>query len=751
MPSARMTSWPLPIAAMKNAPATKNTRFKFAASAARKKTLAMHKRLLPLLLASLTFSAQANAADVGKPIVSRVSANEAFVVGGAFDAFADGPRVCAKAITLGVFACGDPALVVEERPEYTDALWFVAPADTKELPLRDGLVRARFDLGKAPDTSLLLRAQVDSKSPEQMTALGLSFEAKKVVVHRWTDGLVREMGVGVREDFRGRSVEVVATLAGPSVVFVVTDASTLAPVATLVVNDDGASTGTVGIRVAKGQSSDGGLQTLSIVNASAAPSKDAASATIAGQRRMVLVEGDSPKGLPADLRSLLVPADDKGALAAVGSPYELARLRRHGVVLKGETADFGYKWLDEQTRLTLDQPIERAEVPDGYLDSKHVEALLQAYEKAFPDLARVIEIGRTHRGRPILALKISDNVGVDEKEPAVLLNGGHHGLELISTTVMLDAIDQILTRYKRRDRSVRRWVNGLEIFVVPLVNPDGADLFLHHTTFGGRKNGRPLDGASDADDPDQGVDLNRNYPFQWGTLDEIGSRSWPAHYRYRGPAAASEPEVKALMTLTRTNAFAASLSYHSWATRILVPYTIPGVKNRRDDEAWAIADALAKQMPRQPSGRRFKARRLLYPVDGTDQDWFRHEIGTLALLVEVALHNPVGAQKESTVAASRNSWRYILERTLRGPTLTVEVVDEDGRPVVARVDVLESRPINGEQWQTREKDGLYHRLLAEPGRYRVRVGDGDAAQTKRVWVGARGGSVRFVVATSNPH
>lgn len=733
------------IAAMKDARATKSTRCKFGESGGRHPTMAMCKRFLGVLVTAAIAAAPAQADDVGAPIVSRVSATETFVVGGKADAFARGPRVCATSVELGRFQCASDRLVVEERPKYTDALWFADPSAIDGLPLRDGLVRARIALGKAPDTSVLVRAQVPSNDTEKMTALGLSFEAKKAVVHRWTDGLVREMGVGIREDFRGRTVEVLVNVAGPSVVFVVTDAESLAPLATLVVNDDGAAAGTIGIRVAKGQSDDGGVASLSFANAAAQTSAQ----TVAGQRRMALVDVAPPRDLPSELRSLFVPVDDKDAFAVVGSPSDLARLRRRGVALKDETADFGYKWLDEETRQTLAHPIEDAKVPAGYIDSHHLEALLRAYEKAHPEIARVVEIGRSHRGRPLLALKISDNVGVDEQEPAVLLNGGHHGLELISTTVMLDAIDQLLSRYGK-DRNIRRWVDGLEIFVVPLVNPDGADLFLHHTTFGGRKNGRPLGGNSERNDPDQGVDLNRNYPFHWGTLDEIGSRSWPAHYRYRGPAAASEPEVQALMTLTRENGFAAALSYHSWATRILVPYTIPGVKNRPDDEAWTVAEAMAKKMPRQPSRRTFRARRLLYPVDGTDQDWFRHEVGTLALLVEVALHNPTGAQKRSTVLASRDSWRFILERTLRGPTLTVEVVDESGRPVVAPVDVLESLPINGERWQTRKKDGLYHRLLAKPGRYRVRVGEGDAAQTKSVRVGPRGGSARFVVAPAPP-
>ena len=69
-------------------------------------------------------------------------------------------------------------------------------------------------------------------------------------------------------------------------------------------------------------------------------------------------------------------------------------------------------------------------------------------------------------------MKISDNPEDDESEPAVLLNGSHHASELLSVEYPLDAAAYLLENYAR-DRQVKRWVNDLEIWVVPMVNPDG--------------------------------------------------------------------------------------------------------------------------------------------------------------------------------------------------------------------------------------------------------------------------------------
>ena len=52
-------------------------------------------------------------------------------------------------------------------------------------------------------------------------------------------------------------------------------------------------------------------------------------------------------------------------------------------------------------------------------------------------------------GRPLLALKISDHPERDEDEPAVLLNGSHHGNELLPVEFTLDAVQQLLEGYAR--------------------------------------------------------------------------------------------------------------------------------------------------------------------------------------------------------------------------------------------------------------------------------------------------------------
>jgi murein peptide amidase A len=111
-------------------------------------------------------------------------------------------------------------------------------------------------------------------------------------------------------------------------------------------------------------------------------------------------------------------------------------------------------------------------------------------------------IGHSVKGRPIVAYRVGDPASSNR----VVVMSTMHGDE--------PATRRILTSL----RDGRR-VHGIDLWLVPVVNPDG----LARDT---RKNAR-------------GVDLNRNYPYRWADLDG----------RYEsGRQAGSEPETRALMT-----------------------------------------------------------------------------------------------------------------------------------------------------------------------------------------------------------
>ena len=636
----------------------------------------------------------------------------------------------------GRFTTEAGVLRLVEAAPFGESIWL--PTTT----IASGVVRARLVVGTNLESAVLVRAALDDKTGELHTGLGVGVEQGKLRLLRWEHGVPRYLGADANVAgalVAGSALELVVVLAGPVVSATVYDGATLLPRAQLVVHDRGSLAGRVGWRVGKTQDGGSGLSLLAVGRSEDALAL-AASDEGAGAERLVVFPAVQREHLPWDLRDRVVAIESDGArdvAVLVTDPLGAERALRAGITPVRSKAQMPWKYLDPALREHLGKPPTRTaagfRVDESYKDAAMVEALLKGYAERYPALTYLLEIGRSHDGRPIWALKISDHARSEEDESAVLLDGAHHGGELMSTELVLDAMQQLLERY-HKDARVTAWVDGLEIWCVPLVNVDGNARYIHETRDYDRKNGRDIEGDGDVDGWD-GVDLYRNYPVRWGGLGEVGSRSNPFHYRYRGPSAGSEPEVQAMMQLAERERFVASIDFHTNATKILVPYTDPSMKNPANNEAWTIAEEIAAQLPVQVNGERYRVAKNLYPVDGTAQDWLRFFHGTVALLVEGPTNNPLpyGKTRTPAVVGTRPTWQLLLDRVRAGPGVSGFVRDVDGKAVVAEVIVVEQQPVEGERWTSRPRDGRYARLLYAAGRYTVRVhADGYDEVTRQV-------------------
>ena len=381
----------------------------------------------------------------------------------------------------------------------------------------------------------------------------------------------------------------------------------------------------------------------------------------------------------------------------------------------------------------------------GYLDVDGVEAALRGLALAHPDVARVEQIGRSVQGRPLLALVISD--GAADPEPAFLLNGAHHGSELMSVDSVLAAARWLLEN-RTTDVDAAHIVRDSEVWCVPLVNPDGLAAFFDRSARAGRKNGRDVDGNGRVD-PWDGVDLNRNYPFEWGGLGERASRRWPLHRFFRGAAGGSEPETQAMMGIARDRRFVAAISFHTLSTVLLAPYTVRGARSPEPDAPRLVGEALVAALPVLAGQRAFKVGREIYAVDGTDQDWHRHQNGTLAYILEGRRHNTLDLRARAAILdEEREVWRGLLLRVLDGPTLRIVVTDDADRPLDAVVTLDVFRTFQGERWRTRGSDGSFFSPLASAVKLRARAeAVGHASAVVDVAAGATDAGLILVPST----
>ncbi len=270
------------------------------------------------------------------------------------------------------------------------------------------------------------------------------------------------------------------------------------------------------------------------------------------------------------------------------------------------------------------------------LDSAILE--MEDIAREHPDIASLAVIGYSIEGRPIHALRISDDASViDPEEPGILILGCHHGREWISVEVPLFFARHLVENYLR-DGDITRLINYAEVWIVPVVNPDG--LAYTSTDRFWRKNRR------DNGDGTTGVDLNRNYSVGYGGVQ--GSSSLPSSDAYRGTEPFSEPETQAVQNLMGgafRRSFDVSLSYHSYGQVVLYPYnfTLEPVA----DVAYyqEIAAGMAGVINEAHSSDAYDYRygqssERLYLAAGTFTDWAHEVHDATAIVIEL---RPAGA------------------------------------------------------------------------------------------------------------
>ena len=295
-----------------------------------------------------------------------------------------------------------------------------------------------------------------------------------------------------------------------------------------------------------------------------------------------------------------------GKIYIVASAQDLTLIHAQGIPYTIETSDF--------------PPYKRPEVtPLGGVNGdfhsyKEVEQELNTLEAEYPSLVQIVDIGDSLENRNLYAVKISDNVQLDEDEAEVIFLGCHHAREWISVEVPLLLAKHLAENYAS-DSDLRWLLDRSEVWIAPLLNPDGLEYSIHFYRYW-RKNRRDNGSGS------FGVDLNRNYDFKWG-LDNEGSSPVSDSNVYRGPSAFSEPESQAVRDLVGAHDFKALVSYHSYSQVILYPWGHTHDLSPWDDLLEDLARNMSVRM-QQATGRVYEfgqAGSSLYLTNGDTTDW----------------------------------------------------------------------------------------------------------------------------------
>jgi hypothetical protein len=317
----------------------------------------------------------------------------------------------------------------------------------------------------------------------------------------------------------------------------------------------------------------------------------------------------------------------------------------------------------------LPQPEGFPVADSGYHDYAEMSNVIESTTAAYPTITRRFSIGTSYEGRELWAMKISDNVAVDETEPEILYIGLHHAREHLTVEMMLYIL-RILTQGYGSDTRITNIVNAREIYLVFNLNPDGGEFDISTGSYRSwRKNRQPNSGTTAV-----GTDPNRNYGYKWGCCG--GSSGNPSSDTYRGTAAFSAPEVARMRDFVNSRVVGGvqqiktAITFHTYSELILWPYgytfdDLPPDMNPDDHSVFvAMGQAMAQTngyAPQQSSD--------LYVTDGDFSDWAYGAHRIFAYTFEMyPRSNPPGFYPpdeviERETSRNREATLYLAEQT----------------------------------------------------------------------------------------
>jgi carboxypeptidase D len=349
-----------------------------------------------------------------------------------------------------------------------------------------------------------------------------------------------------------------------------------------------------------------------------------------------------------------------------------------------------------RTRINLQptsgEDLIKAAVTDP-MTNQQLETFLKDYSTRCSAISRLFTIGKSVKGFPLYVLEISNNPGVLEAKPNVKLVGNIHGDETLGRTLDAGLAEWLCANYQT-DATAKKIVDGVHLYLLPSLNPDGY--------------------AAKERNNANGVDLNRDFP------DRFTNPTC-------APTGKEQPETTALMNWTEKTPFISSLAFHGGT--YVVNYPWDGTKNQQvyynacpDDKTFVnLSKTYANANPSilnggWPGGITNGAD--WYVIYGGMQDWNYVRTGTMELTVELGAKTPPNNKLAGMFEENLQSMlQFIIKSAFGGVSGKVTaMVGTSMVPVQAQIIVkgiaktTKSGPTFGD----------YYRPLA-PGKYTITV------------------------------
>ncbi len=372
---------------------------------------------------------------------------------------------------------------------------------------------------------------------------------------------------------------------------------------------------------------------------------------------------------------------------------ELVKLRELGFDVEQVADEAHRQWERERAANAPLAPAAPGSIPPSYHTYATLTSELQQIAAAHPDLVRLSSAGLSVQGRELWIMKVSDNPGVAEDEPAARYIAAIHGDEVVGKELCVGLINYLIDNYAT-DPRIKRMVDETEIWILPSMNPDGTEL-------GQRYNAN-------------GYDLNRSFPDQFtDPTDTVTGR----------PA-----EVQAVMNWGFAHSVNLSANFHGG--ELIANYPYDGTASGS-----SVYSACPDDVPFVSLARTYADRNPSlfannsdssffngicngadwYVVRGGMQDWNYVWRGTWDITMEIGTKWPAASSLPSYWDENREAMLAYLERVQEGVRGVVTDATT-GAPLKATVKVVG----NAANSYGDPEVGDYHRIVL-PGTYTLEL------------------------------
>jgi hypothetical protein len=338
--------------------------------------------------------------------------------------------------------------------------------------------------------------------------------------------------------------------------------------------------------------------------------------------------------------------------------------------------------------VVLQDSRSKEEKQKGYRTNDRIGFEFDSLQTAYPSIVKRIQIGTSVQGRPIWAVKISDNVNDDEDEPEFKYTSTMHGDEVVGMELCMELVYDIIEGYYAENDTMKYIVDETELFVLPLHNPDGMANVSRYNA--------------------NGYDLNRSFP------ERI--------YNQENTVTGKQPEVAAMINWNNSRHFVLSANFHGGAVVVNYPWDADPVLSSGsyaaspDDAHFIfISRGYADRNHTMTSFDNGITNGLeWYEALGGMQDWNYHYYGDMETTIELTYTKwPSYSTIPGHWADNRESMFWYLMAVHRGIKGTV-TSSATGFPLGAKITV---EGID-KDFFCRGTTGEYYKIL-KPGTYTI--------------------------------